>query len=155
MFGKKKNSKSQALEKADVKDITYPAKIILAWAKALEGHSNITEWLLENGYKELVMTNSAIRLKDEARDWLLKNGFPHLMAMVNASEGNKQAQNWLLKHGFLSLYHMALAIEDERESWDWLSKNVPVDIFLLTQTIKKVKDQIEENHNDIHSFGKD
>ena len=50
---------------------------------------------------------------------------------------------------------MALAIEDERESALWIAKNATQDIFLLTKTIKKVKDNIEENHNDIHSFRKD
>ena len=50
---------------------------------------------------------------------------------------------------------MALAIEDEQTSWQWLGQNVTADMFLLTKSIKKVKDDIEENHNDIHSFRKD
>jgi hypothetical protein len=157
MFGKKKKQDGDKPnpQATPLKDISYPPKIILAWAKALDGHSNITNWLMENGYEELVMANQAIKLNDSARNWLLKNGFPHLMAMINACEGNKQAQNWLVKHGFMKLFHMALAIDDDRESWDWLGENVPADVFLLTQTIKKVKDNIEESHNDIHSFGKD
>jgi hypothetical protein len=77
------------------------------------------------------------------------------MAMINAAEGNETAQKWLLAHDFEILYHIAMAVEDEQMSWEWLGKNVTPDIFLLTQSIKKVKDQIEENHNDVHSFGKD
>ena len=50
---------------------------------------------------------------------------------------------------------MALAIESEDTSWKWLSENATADIFLLTRTIKKVKDMIEENHNDIHTFRRD
>jgi len=50
---------------------------------------------------------------------------------------------------------MALAIEDEPTSWKWLGENVSPDMFILTQTIKRVKDKIEENHNDVHSFGRD
>jgi ribosomal protein S15P/S13E len=50
---------------------------------------------------------------------------------------------------------MAQAIEDEEASWHWLGKNVTPDMFILTQTIRRVKDKIEENHNDIHSFRKD
>jgi ribosomal protein S15P/S13E len=50
---------------------------------------------------------------------------------------------------------MALAIENEEKSWQWLAAHVPADMYMLTQTIKQVKDKIEENHNDIHSFGKD
>ncbi len=101
------------------------------------------------------MANQAIYLKNDARDWLMNNGYAHLMAMINAAEGKVQAQNWLKSNGFDQLYHMALSIDGERESWDWLGKNVPVDIFLLTKAIKKIKDGIEENHNDVHSFGKD
>jgi hypothetical protein len=110
---------------------------------------------MDNDYKELVMANHAINLKDEARAWLIANGYPHLMAMINACEGNETAQKWLIAHGFDKLYHMALAIDGEMDSWDWLGKNVPADIFLLTQTIKKIKDNIEESHNDIHTFGRD
>jgi hypothetical protein len=49
---------------------------------------------------------------------------------------------------------MALAIENEEDSWKWLGKNVTPDMFILTQSIKKIKDIIEENHNDVHSFGR-
>lgn len=155
MFGRKKKKVQGEIDKVSMKDISYPPKIILAWAKSLAGHTEIADWLLENGYKELVMANHAINLKDEARTWLLENGYPQLMALINASEGNKGAQNWLINNKFLKLYHMALAIDGENDSWEWLGTNVPVDMFLLTQTMKKVKDDIEENHNDIHTFGKD
>lgn len=156
MFGKKKKKDPEGkVNKMIAKDISYPPKIILAWAKALDGHTEIADWLLKNGYKELVMANHAIQLKDEARKWLLENGYPQLMALINASEGNKGAQSWLVKHDFLKLYHMALAIDDDKESWAWLGEYVPADIFLLTKTIKKIKDNIEESHNDVHSFGKD
>jgi hypothetical protein len=112
-------------------------------------------WLKDNGYPELTMATYAIYLKDEAREWLVKNGYPHLMAMIHGAEGNETAQKWLLAHDFMILYHMALAIEDEEESWVWLGQHVSPDMFILTRTIKKVKDMIEENHNDVHSFRKD
>jgi hypothetical protein len=53
------------------------------------------------------------------------------------------------------LYHVAQAVEDEQSSWAWLKHNATQDIFILAQSIKKVKDGIEEKHNDIHSFGTD
>jgi ribosomal protein S15P/S13E len=155
MLGRKKRNTEKIQETKKMKDITYPPKIILAWTKSLEGNVEITRWLLDNGYKELAMANQAIYLKNEARDWLMNNGYPQLMAMINAAEGKLQAQNWLKVHKFDKLYHMALAIDGERESWEWLGQHVPVDIFLLTKTIEKIKDSIEENHNDVHSFGKD
>jgi hypothetical protein len=48
-----------------------------------------------------------------------------------------------------------MAVEDEKLSWKWIKVNCGVEIFVLAKSIKKIKDQIEENHNDIHSFGKD
>lgn len=156
-FGKKKKRevRPENQQKTPLQPIDYHPKIILAWSKAIEGSDELLLWLKENGYDELVMATYAIYLKDEAREWLQQNGYAHLLAFINAAEGNESAQKWLSVHGFELLYHMALAIENEQESWTWLSKNVTPDLFLLTQTIKKVKDQIEENHNDIHSFRKD
>lgn len=138
-----------------MKALDYHPKVILAWAKALEGNQEISAWLKENGFLELNMACSAIRLNNEARNWLMQNGYPHLMAFINASEGKESAQKWLLAHDFEILYHMSLAIEDEQESWIWLKENTTQDLFILTQSIKRVKDQIEETHNDVHSFGKD
>ena len=138
-----------------VKPFDYHPKIILAWAKAIEGNDDLMLWLKDNGFPELTMATYAIYLKEEARDWLTQNGYPHLMAMIHAAEGNEMAQKWLLAHDFMILYHMAMAVENEEESWVWLGKHVSPDMFILTQSIKKVKDQIEENHNDVHSFRKD
>jgi hypothetical protein len=156
--GKDKKVKETSLQKAEIvpmKPIDYPAKIIIAWAKAIEGNQEILFWLKDNGYEELTMATYAILLKDEARDWLTKNGYPQLLAFINAAEGNEKAQRWLLLNDMQLLYHMAMAIESEQESWEWLGKNATPDLFLLTKSIKKVKDDIEENHNDIHSFRKD
>lgn len=153
--GKVQAKQADEVQKVLMNPVDYHPKIILAWAKAIEGNDDFMLWLKENGFPELTMATYAIYLKDEARDWLLKNGYPHLMAMINGAEGNEVAQKWLLAHGFDTFYHMALAIESEQESWEWLGKNVSPDYFILTKAIKKVKDQIEENHNDVHSFSKD
>jgi hypothetical protein len=50
---------------------------------------------------------------------------------------------------------MAKAIDHERESWIWLRQNVSQDLFILVKSIQFIKDQIEENHNDMHSIHKD
>jgi hypothetical protein len=154
---KKKDRKVEVgqTSSTSLKSLDYHPKIIVAWAKALEGNKELASWLNDNGYPELVMASSAIYLKTDARKWLQENGYAHLMAFINAAEGNASAQKWLLVHDFEILYHMALAIEDEQDSWKWLGENATQDLFLLTQTIKRVKDNIEENHNDVHSFGRD
>ncbi len=140
-------------QKAIVKPFSYPPKIILAWAKAIEGNTEILNFLNDNGYKELVMATHAIRLKDEARDWLMKNGYPHVFAMINAAEGNAEALKWLQLNKMDVFYNMALAIDHENEGFEWLKRHATQDIFLLTKSIQKVKDEIEERHNDVHIRG--
>lgn len=152
---KKREIVASELSSTPLKRIDYPAKIIVAWSKAIEGNDEIMLWLKENGYMELFMATYAIYLKEEARNWLQENGYAHLLAMINAAEGNESAQKWLLVHDFEILYHIAMAVEDEYTSFEWLGNNAPADIFILTKTIKKIKDQIEENHNDVHSFRTD
>lgn len=152
---KKREIIANELSSTPLKRIDYPAKIIVAWSKAIEGNDDIMLWLKENGYMELFMATYAIYLKEEARNWLQDNGYAHLLAMINAAEGNESAQKWLLVHDFEILYHIAMAVEDEQASFEWLGKNAPADIFILARTIKKIKDQIEENHNDVHSFRTD
>lgn len=152
---KKRQIIAKDLSSTALKRIDYDPKIILAWAKAIEGNDEFMFWLKENGFEELTMATFAIYLKDDARNWLQDNGYAHLLAMINAAEGNSSAQQWLLVHDFEILYHIAMAVEDEKSSWEWLGNNTPADIFLLTKSIKKIKDKIEENHNDIHTFRQD
>lgn len=158
MFGlfKKKNSdsvKGKTEKKRIVNPGEYPAKIILAWSKAVEGNREILKWLSENGYKELAVACWAINLEDEARSWLMDNGYPHLMAFINAAEGNQRAQKWLEKHGFQVYLHMARAIDGDIEAYKWLQKNTTADVFILTKSIERAKDEIEDRHRDIHKFG--
>ena len=159
MFGFRKKKKKiispASIKKVGIKRLDYHPKIILAWAKAIEGNKELGEYLAKNGFEELNVSASAICLKQDARNWLMENGYPHLMAMIHASEGDAKALKWLHTNDFEILANIAMAVEDEQDAWMWLKKNATHDIFILTQTIKKVKDQIEENHNDVHSFGKD
>lgn len=154
-FRKKKKVNLEKIQKVPLKNINYSPKIILAWAKAIEGNEEITRWLKENGYEELSMATFAIYLKEEARLWLQENGYYQLMAMINAAEGNESAQRWLLKNDFEILFHIALAVENEQSSWAWLKHNTTQDIFILAQIIQIIKDKIEEHHNDVHTFRKD
>ena len=156
-FKKKKGTKTGKLQKVVAQSFSYHPKIILAWAKAIEGDEKFLNYLSENGFKELVMAKHALGLSDKARDWLMENGYPHVMAMINAAEGNRQALSWLKKNDFMVFYHMALAIDHESElsasnptGFYWLKKYATQDIFLLTEVIQRKKDEIEEDNNDIH-----
>jgi hypothetical protein len=153
--GKKQEPTDKEFKILSTNLVDYPAKIVLAWAKSIEGDESFTVWLSKNGYPELVMATYAIYLKNEAREWLMTNGYAHLMALINAAEGNKKAQSWLLVNQLELYYNIAMAVEDEPRSWKWIQQHVGVEIFILAKSIKLIKDKIEENHNDIHVFGKD
>ena len=147
--------KKEAKKTIELKSIQYEAKIVLAWAKAIEGDQLIQLGLKEMGYPELFHATEAIYLRQNSRDWLIENGFAHLMAMINAAEGLVPAQKWLLENKFDLLYHIGRAVDHEEDSWTWLAKNASPDLFILAKSIQFIKDKIEENHNDIHSFGRD
>lgn len=158
-FKKKKKRQVNAndTKKVKTKSFSYHPKIILAWAKAIDGEEKFLNYLNDNGFKELVMATHALNLKDKARDWLMENGYPHVMAMINAAEGNEQALAWLKMNDFLVFYHMALAIDHQSElnasnptGFYWLKKYATQDIFLLSEVIQRKKDEIEEDNNDIH-----
>jgi hypothetical protein len=139
----------------DVRKLEYPPKIIVAWGEAISGNAKIRDWLIANGYQELGVFTFALRNKTDARKWLMDNGFPHLMALINGVEGNKQAIEWLRKFNFTILEKMALAGDGDEDAYAWLKKNGHHDLFVLTQRIQTVKDDIEADNNDPHkiSFG--
>lgn len=155
IFKKKAETKEEPVQYVPLKPIEYSSMIILAWAKAVEGNMDLQFWLRDNGYPELYQAIFAIYLKDESRQWLVDNGYAHIMAMIHAAEGNENAAKWLLENNFVMLHHLAKAIDHEPKSWEWLQKNVSQDLFILAKSIQIVKDQIEENHNDVHSINQD
>lgn len=156
-FRRKKSTESTTTppRKVDIQAFEYPSKVVLAWAKAIEGDANFLQFLNNNGYEELAIAVHAVYLEPNARDWLTENGFAHLMAMIHGAEGNEKAQRWLSIHGFSLLYHLARAVDHEQEDIDWMKQNAPLEFQILAKSLQQVKDHIEENHNDMHSFNKD
>lgn len=159
MFGRKKKNKVKSAEVTEVvklKPLQYPPKILVGWAEAIGGNTKLRDWFLASDeYKELGMCVHALLLKDEAREWLMKNGYAHLMAMVNGAEGNADAIHWLDKANFQLLKYVALAGDRDEDALDWLMKNGHKEFAMIAERIRVLKDQIEDTHNDIHSFGKD
>ena len=156
MFFKRKKKSADITGKVQLKPLNYPPKILLGWAEAIAGNTDLRDWFLASPhFKELGMSVYAIHLKDEARDWLIQNGYAHLMAMINGVEGNAEALHWLEKNNFQILKHLALAGDGKEESYKWLIANNHNEFALVAQKIQHVKDEIEENHNDVHKFGMD
>jgi hypothetical protein len=157
LFGKGETADQKITAKGNFEHVNldYHPKIIVAWIKCIEGEAQFGKYLHDNGFEELFHTQQALILNNQSREWLMSNGFPHLLAFVNSSEGNGNAKQWLRLQGFDLLLNMAKAIDDEPEGFVFLKQYSNSLIFDLTKVIKKVKDQIEFNHNDMYSFGKD
>lgn len=154
-FKKKKPSRlveGDAIQVVPIKSLDYPPKIILAWAKAVEGKQEFLDWLRDNGYPELHAACAAIKLNEKSRIWLMDNGYPHLLAFIQAAESKKAAMRWLENNNFHLLIQMAKAIDGDKEALLWIQKNQPVDIYILTMAIKVVKDDIEDYNNDVHIY---
>ncbi|MDC3351638.1 hypothetical protein OAV92_00175 [Crocinitomicaceae bacterium] len=153
---KKKKKEAEITQSVRLKPLRYPPKILVGWAEAIGGNTDLRDWFLaSDDYKELGMSIHALLLKDEARDWLMKNGYAHLMAMINGVEGNQEAIHWLDKANFQLLKHVALAADHNKASQEWLLKSKYPEFAMIAEKIKVLKDQIEDTHNDIHSFGRD
>ncbi len=154
-FFKRKKEVPSEIKPLALRAIAYEPKIILAWAKAIEGDKLIQLGLKEYGFPELFHATEAIFLKQDSRDWLIENGYAQLMAMINAAEGLPSAGEWLAANKFDLLFHIGRAVDHNPESWDWLKNFATPDLFMLAKSIQFIKDQIEENHGDIHKLGKD
>jgi hypothetical protein len=143
------------MEKADLKNLSYSPKILLAWAEAIGGNAKIRDWLMTNGYKELAMFTYAVRNKEDARQWLMENGYAHLMAMINAVERNTIALAWLKRFNFTILEKIALAADGDNDAFNWLNQNGHVEYAYIAKKIEFIKDEIEDRNNDPHRISPD
>lgn len=122
----------------------YHPKIILAWKVCLTGNKEISKWLAENGYIELVKASAAILGHEDSRVWLMENGYPHLMAFINAIEEEEKAFQWLKRYNYEKLYFMANAINDDLLAWQWLHANASEDVILFCNQVIDLRKRIDD-----------
>lgn len=140
------------MQHINIKGLNYDIKILLAWGESISENEKITQWLLNNGYRELGLFRYALRNKDRSREWLFTNGFQHLMALINGIEGREDALKWLLKHDYTILHEMALVGDGDNEAFNRL---IAADLKVFAMLAKKmefIKDRIEENKSDFHRY---
>lgn len=130
--------------------MAYNSKIVLAWAEATDGNKEIREWLMVNGFPELGLFVFALHHKREARQWLMENQFPHLMATIECTEGKQEACQWLSKFDYGILEKVARAADNQEEALNWLLQNDCADFARLALRIRKVKNEIQSRHDDMH-----
>ncbi|MFM1932734.1 MAG: hypothetical protein RL226_2037 [Bacteroidota bacterium] len=128
----------------------YPIKIIIAWGEAMDGNTEIRDWLIQNGYPELGLFSFALRNNDDARKWLVDNKYPELLALINGSEGNPGALQWLEKNGYPVLHKMALAADNDDDAMQILATMPEKEWFIIASKMRRIKNEIEAKNNDVH-----
>ena len=134
---------------------SYPAKILLAWGEAISGNGKIREWLMVNGYPELGIFVFALRNKDDAKKWLFDNNFRHLAATISGAEGNKDAIEWLTKSNFDILARVAAIGDGNEASFKWLLDHGQKEMAMIGKKIEAVKNEIEQDNNDVHKISQE
>ena len=137
------------------KGLNYDTKILVAWGESISGNKKITEWLMKNGYSELGLFHFALRNEDRSRKWLLDNKSSHLLALINGIEGNRDALKWLKDHQFELLFKMALVGDGHEDVYEDLNKTGFKLFAMLAKKMNQVKQEIEEQNNDIHRISRD
>lgn len=130
--------------------LTYPVKVILAWAESLGGNSDLTQWLYHNTFKELAIFTFAAYNKSEAKKWLAENGYAPLLACIQTAEGDEKAAAFLKASKFDVLFHLGKAGDGSKESYDWILQNCGKEFFYLAKKLEEAKDKIEERNRDPH-----
>lgn len=121
------------------KETNYPPKINLAWGACLQGDEKIIQWMLLNGYIELVKCSAALYGNEDARKWLMDNNYPQLMALIQGAEKDMKALHWLKKNNFILFYNMALAIAKREEGVLWVNENCTEDILFVCKAMYEVQ----------------
>jgi hypothetical protein len=80
----------------------------------------------------------------------MKNGHPHLMAMIRGAEGEGKAIEWLDKFGYNYLAQVALGADNDDAAIERLIKMNQREWAGIALKIRSIKNQIEENNNDMH-----
>jgi hypothetical protein len=133
----------------------YPAKVLLAWGEAIDGHVPLRDWLIKNGYPELGIFAFALRNKDDARIWLMKNGHAHLLAVITGVEGDARALEWLRRNNMNVLRQVALSGDGNEVAFQWLVDHGHRELAVVSKKIFVVKQQIEEDNRDPHKYSQD
>lgn len=76
------------------------------------------------------------------------------MALINGIEGSQNALTWLQTHGYSTLYKMALIGDGDENTFEEMKRNDLKVYAMLAKKMQQVKDEIEEQNNDIHRISK-
>jgi hypothetical protein len=100
----------------------YDMQEIQMLCKTIRGEEGASEWLTNNGFKELSEFWSAYEDVEVSFQWLKENGYLHFAALVDAMSGNETAKAWLIKNKFVALGILVDAAAGNKSAVEWLLK---------------------------------
>ena len=115
--------------------LDYDPKVLMAFLKSLEGDRRFSDFLMNNGYRELEALSSAIHSNEAALQWLLDNGYPEFAILSNAIDNEDAAIAWLDKYNCTFLATFAAACRKETAAIQWFADH---DLRLFIMIINEI-----------------
>jgi hypothetical protein len=108
----------------------YEPQALNKFCCLIKKEEGASEWLIANGYEELIHFWDACLGIEKSFQWLKTNGFIHFAALVDAIHGKAMARAWLIQHRFRVMAAVADASEGNKiavalllklDERDWLT----------------------------------
>ena len=126
----------------------YPAKIFLAWAEAIEGNQEFVQFLMQNGYPELICVIDFLWGSTKAGQWFMVHNMPEWRAFSEyVGDENKEARQWLLNNNFDHLVLVGDAIYNKPGALQVLEKKGLPELVIIAQRLNKLLYLIEFDTN--------
>ena len=85
----------------------------------------------------------------KAKEWLLKNGFLQLVAIDSVIDKDENAEEWLLRNHFEVDLAFARAINCDDDATEWLEKR---DLQVFVIIAKKIRKYLDDKYLDYHKI---
>ena len=100
----------------------YPPEVFQQLVAFIKEDERAGEWLVNNGYPELLHFWDACERVEKSFKWLLENDQRPLAATVDAMTGNDKAKVWLITSGYRELAAFTDACDGKQSAVTWLLK---------------------------------
>ena len=142
----------EQMEKAMHSLLDYDPKVLMAFLKSLEGDRKFSDFLMNNGFRELEALSSAIHSNEAALQWLLDNGYPEFAVLSNAIDNEDAAIAWLDKYHCTFLATFAAACRKEDAAIKWFVDNDLRLFILIINEIHHILLYQSWDSSDFHKF---
>lgn len=100
----------------------YTVEDIRALSKWINNDTKAFNYLMEKGYRELVLIKESLEGRDEVEKWLFENNHKILASFLDAVSGNLSAAKFLVKNEPI-LAATAGMVNGDKMAEAWLRKN--------------------------------